>query len=204
MSGIRWPVCFEAIVAGLSPKQQVFVSAYIGEANRNATEAARIAGYAHAHVQGPRLLAKVSVQAAIDAHLAEIKRKGIALHQNRVDALVERHNKLEQVIAERAADAWLADVPGGKTGLVVKNLKSVKHVYEADPEDEKGKAYQVTVEQWESSIDTGLLRELREHEKQVAQELGEWTEKSEEKHVGDPDRPIEFVYREFRAPASES
>jgi hypothetical protein len=34
----------------------------------------------------------------------------------------------------------------------------------------------VTVEEYQ--VDTGLLKELREHEKQAAQELGQWSEKA--------------------------
>jgi hypothetical protein len=36
--------------------------------------------------------------------------------------------------------------------------------------------YPNIVEEYE--VDTGLLKELREHEKQAAQELGQWSEKS--------------------------
>lgn len=166
-------------LAGLSPKQLVFVAAYIGEASHNATEAARIAGYAHPNKQGPALLVNLGIQQAITEHLAHVKQQGIALKQNRIDELVARHNLMKQVIAERAAHPHLVDVPGGSTGLVVKHLKSVKHVYERDPDDHDSETRQFIVEQWESAVDTGLLKELREHEKQVAQERGEWTEKSE-------------------------
>lgn len=168
----------------LSAKQATFVSAYIGEAKGNATEAARIAGYKHPGQQGHDLLKKLEIKAAIDEHMAEVKRQGIALRENRVEELANRHKLLKRVIAERAESEYLADVPGGSTGLVVKQLKSFKHVYERDPNDPDSKAHQVTVEQWESSVDTGLLRELREHERQIAQELGEWTEKSEIKNTG--------------------
>ena len=148
-------------MANISPKQRVFVSAYLGEANRNATEAARIAGYAHPNKQGPALLVNLGVREAIDEQIAEIERRGIAIHQNRVDALAERHRLLERVIAERAEE-MSAETPGGGTGLLVRRFKvtrqGVLHEY---------------------AVDTGLLGELREHEKQIAQELGEWVDKQQ-------------------------
>jgi phage terminase small subunit len=163
----------------MNAKQQVFVSAYIGPAKKNATEAARIAGYKQPQMHGWRLMQNDDVKAAIAAHLAAIDRQGIAHQQNRIDALVRRHRLLEQVVNERAADAFVADVPGGKTGLIVKQLKRVKHIYLPDPDDEDGRASVEVEDQWEAAVDTGLLKELRDHEKQVAQELGEWTEKRE-------------------------
>jgi len=54
----------------LNFKQRLFVEAYIGEANGNATEAARIAGYAHPNTQGPRLLVNVCVQAQVARRLS--------------------------------------------------------------------------------------------------------------------------------------
>jgi hypothetical protein len=56
----------------LSPKQRAFVEAYLK--CWNASEAARQAGYkGQANVVGPRLLANVSIAAAIEARLAELK-----------------------------------------------------------------------------------------------------------------------------------
>lgn len=112
--------------------------------------------------------------------LAEkIKAEGIANKQNRIDAYNRRWQYLEQIRQARADDEWLADVPGGKTGLVVKQLKTVKHQYIPDPDDEDGKPSSMVVEMWESAVDTGLLREWRELEKQAAQDVGQWTEKKE-------------------------
>lgn len=152
------------------------MAAYIGVAKKNATEAARIAGYQHPMQQGSRLLRNIEIAAAVEEHLAEVKRQGIAKQQNRVDALVERHRLLNQIVAERAADPFYGDVAGGKTGLVMKRLKNVTVVYEKDPDDPNSKAHQATVERWEVEDNIALLREMREHEKQVAQELGEWAE----------------------------
>ena len=72
---------------------------------------------------------------------------------------------MTEVIRQRAVN--LKDVPGGgNTGLLVRQVKGIG----------KGEDFQV-VEEY--AVDTGLLRELREHEKQAAIELGEWTEKQD-------------------------
>ena len=129
-------------------------------------------------------MGNVGVQAAIAEYLAEVKSRGIAFRQNRIDAANARHKLMEQVIAERAADPNNADVPGGTTGIVVKQLKHVTHIYEKDPNDANSKPRRVSVEVWESSVDTALMKSMLDHEKQVAQELGEWTEKSEVHNTG--------------------
>ena len=150
----------------------MFVAAYLGEANRNATEAARIAGYAHPVQQGPRLLGNVGIKTAIDEHLSNIERQGILVQQNRINGLAERHKLLLQVIEERAED-MRAETPGGGTGMLVRRIKETK----IGPRHEY-------------AVDTGLLRELRELERHIAQELGEWAEKSEVTHSGNDERPI--------------
>jgi hypothetical protein len=73
---------------------------------------------------------------------------------------MDRWEKMKAVMAARAAD--MADVPGGASGLLVRQYKQI------------GK---VKVEEY--AVDTGLLRELRAHERQAAQELGQWMEKSD-------------------------
>ena len=67
---------------GLSPKQRAFVSEYL--IDRNATQAAVRAGYSRktANEQGARLLANVSVRAAIDAAQADLAfRAGVTAEQ---------------------------------------------------------------------------------------------------------------------------
>lgn len=44
----------------LTNKQKAFIDAYCGQAKMNATEAARMAGYKHPHVQGAQNLSKLS------------------------------------------------------------------------------------------------------------------------------------------------
>ncbi|MCC6875165.1 MAG: terminase small subunit [Sandaracinaceae bacterium] len=60
------------------PKRRAFVLAYIGEAQGNATEAARRAGYAVPDPEGARLLGDARVRAAIEAMRAPVERAAIA------------------------------------------------------------------------------------------------------------------------------
>ena len=92
--------------------------------------------------------------------------KGIADRVNRVAALDDRWNRMKHVINERAVDPQMQDVAGGKTGLLVHQVKGIG----------KGEDFQV-IDLY--MVDAGLLKEMREHEKQTAQELGQWTEKQE-------------------------
>lgn len=53
----------------LTTKQELFVSAYLGPANGNATEAARMAGYKTPHPEGFRLLRNPTIAARVKEHL---------------------------------------------------------------------------------------------------------------------------------------
>ena len=90
-----------------------------------------------------------------------VKAEGIANRQNRIDRHVDIDQRLWQVVSERAADPTLAGVPGGTTGLIVRQLKQVGAGREAQ-----------LVEEF--AIDTGLERAIRANMQQVAQELGQW------------------------------
>jgi hypothetical protein len=112
----------------------------------------------------PEFKAKVE---SISAELGDAMLKyAIARRVRRVKALDARQKKMLQVIDERSTDPKMADVPGGVTGLIVHDVKGVG----------KGEDYhEVDI----YSVDVPLLRELREHEKQAAMELGQWAEKRE-------------------------
>ncbi len=84
----------------------------------------------------------------------------------RLEEATRRHDKLNQIIKERSEDPDLQDVPGGKTGLLTREVKVIG----------QGRAQQVV---FEFSIDAILLAELRALEVQVAKELGEWAERRE-------------------------
>lgn len=85
--------------------------------------------------------------------------RGIASVKRRVQAQDDRWRRMQSVIDARAEEH--KDVKGGESGLLVKRLRSIG----------SGDSQQV-VEEYE--VDTGLLAELRAHEKQAAQELGQW------------------------------
>ncbi|MHB1131667.1 MAG: hypothetical protein ACYC4L_04695 [Chloroflexota bacterium] len=99
------------------------------------------------------------------AERAAIVARGIADRQNRVDALNDRWRRMQRVIEARAdqhekADLEASPAAGASSGLMVLTIKYL-------PSGSR-------VEEW--AVDTGLLKELREHEKQAAQELGQWSE----------------------------
>jgi hypothetical protein len=110
---------------------------------------------------------------------------------SRVCALEDRWLRLQQVIVERAASAEMQRVPGGRTGLLTHAVKGIG----------AGENFQV-VDAYD--VDASLLREMREIEKQAAQEVGQWTEKHE--HTGADGSPlaIEPAFEELRKlPADE-
>jgi hypothetical protein len=104
---------------------------------------------------------------------AEIRGKGLVELRNRVDALNKRWNRLHRVIDERAKDETMT-APGADTGLLMRTWKQIGSGDSA-----------VIVEEYQ--VDTGLLKALLDHEKQAAQELGQWSEKARVEQG-----PIEF------------
>jgi hypothetical protein len=102
------------------------------------------------------------------AWAAEIEQEGIANRQNRVNALNERWRLMQQVIEARAADESMTG-PGHETGLLVRTYKPGKYR---------------NVEEYR--VDAALLAELRAHEKQAAEELGQWTKKTDVTSGGKP------------------
>lgn len=159
----------------LSLKQQKFVSAYLGVANGNGTQAARLAGYAGDDLQlgviSAQNLVKPSIASAIEAGRAAIRAEGIAFKQNRIDAQNRRWQAMVRVIDERAA-FHDGDAPGAGTGLLVRSYKGLG----------SGDALRI-YEEW--AVDTGLLAELRQLEQHTAKELGQWSDKAEIAHTVD-------------------
>jgi hypothetical protein len=90
----------------------------------------------------------------------QLTAEGIANRKNRVAAQNDRWRKMQQIVVERAADKANEKVPGWQTGLLVHRRKQIGG----------GESAQV-VDEYE--VDTGLLKELREHEKLTAEELGQ-------------------------------
>ena len=144
----------------------------------NATKAYIGAGYSAngARTGAARLYAKAAVCARIRQIQETLSTGTIALEISsrnaRVAALQERWDRLragvDLILRQRGAE--MADVPGGASGLLVR--------------DYKGKKADRSV----SRIDPGvasLLAELRAHERQAAEELEQWKTHVEEHKVID-------------------
>ena len=97
---------------------------------------------------------------------AVARRYALGHKANRMARLQRRADALDRVIAERAADPAMQNVPGGKTGLLVRTVKVIG-------------AGENAREVAEYRVDTGLLKEMRELEQQAAQEAGDWVEKGQ-------------------------
>ena len=109
-----------------------------------------------------------------------VRRRGIADREKRIDALADRHRRMCQVMAERAADPRMASIPGGRTGLVVitdwkEILLPIGDGSKATDRDGDESASRATIPTMVPihEVDTGLLKELRAHEQQAAQEVGQ-------------------------------
>lgn len=88
------------------------------------------------------------------------RRYAIGRKSRRMREMDRRWRAMRAVIDERAASPEMLGVPGGSSGLLVRTVKVVG----------SGPAAQ-TVEEF--AVDTGLLREIREVEKQAAAEAGD-------------------------------
>jgi hypothetical protein len=142
----------------------------------NATLAYIAAGYSRngAAQSGARLMRDARIRARVDEikrHIAvKLTNYSIREVDARVRALQDRWDGMLRIIAARAADPDIRKAPGGETGLLVRTLKQLG----------RGEESQIVEE---FALDTGLLKELREHERQAAQELGQWAERTE--HSGE-------------------
>jgi phage terminase small subunit len=152
----------------LTNKQFEFVAAYLGKANKNATEAARIAGYAHPLVQGPRLLGNVRIESAIQEWQYEVKTASITEQTHRIAILDDLAKRLVQLVNERAAEMD-GEVAGGGTGLLVRQIKPTL----ASVDKDGTRHYEID---YEYKMDAAVPKELRETLKQAAIEIGEWSE----------------------------
>jgi Helix-turn-helix of insertion element transposase len=106
-----------------------------------------------------------------------VQAEGVAILSNRLAGYNDRWRKLNQVIQERARDAQMQGVPGGKTGMLAHTLKSIG-----------AGEFATTIDVYE--VDTGVLKELRSLEEQAARELGQWSDKTDITSKGGP---LKFV-----------
>lgn len=177
----------------LTDKQRAFVSFYLGEARMNATKAAAMAGYRVPRQSGSECLTNPVIAAEIKAAQDELRAEGIAAKANRISDYAELRQRLWSVIEDRAKEYGDKGAPddvmgrfvlgsdgrviGGASGLVVKKLNVVGG----------GRSAKVIEEH---QLDTGLITQLLNVDKQAAQELGEWSEK---RQITGPDEgPIEI------------
>lgn len=117
--------------------------------------------------QEPRFAERVEEHKA--AWREQVTQTGIAMMEQRVATLNDLHARMLTVIAERSDDPAMQHVPGGKTGLLVHQMKAI------------GTGQNQTVID-EYVFDAALVREIRAHQEQVAKELGQWIDRREEKH----------------------
>ena len=93
-----------------------------------------------------------------------MRREPIAKRRYRLRKLGELEQRAWTVVTERADDPDIAHVPGGKSGMVVRQIKIVG----------TGK---MAREVEEYAYDTGLSRDLQAIYEQGAKEVGDWQER---------------------------
>jgi alpha-D-ribose 1-methylphosphonate 5-triphosphate synthase subunit PhnG len=146
----------------------------------------------------PFTIAKWKQRPDVKARVAELTqifadkalKEGLAQRDRRVAVLFQYHEKLRQIVDERAADPEMATIPGGKTGLVTRQMKGIG----------KGKEFRL-VEHFVP--DTRLVKELRACGEQIARELGQWQERVEVEDAGLADRLARARQREPLEPVTE-
>ena len=131
--------------------------------------------------QHPDFIARVAERR--EAHRCAIEAKGLADRDNRLKGYQDRYDRLQRVIEARAADPTMADVPGGKEGVLVREVKFVK-VFEVlvRPDGDETVPAMPTKQYREVavySVDTGMLKEMDHLAKQAAEDLGQWVTKGE-------------------------
>jgi len=89
-------------------------------------------------------------------------RYSIAQQDKRIADMDDRWRRMRQLIDARAEELNGA-VPGGETGLLVRQIKLSNTGIQVE----------------EFAVDTGLLKEMRALEEQVAKELGQYADKPE-------------------------
>ncbi len=138
--------------------------------------------------------------ARVDLHTQtlyeRIVKKGAADKQKRIAGMVERLHLYWDLIEARAADGRETLKAAGVPDEAARALRSLFGRGDLPPGVELGlltKTYKqigkVLHEEW--AVDTGLLAEMRALEKQIAQELGEWTDRADVTSKGE--RILSFV-----------
>lgn len=161
-----------------NPRHEAFAK-FVAQ-GKSKREAAIAAGYSEssASTVGGNLWKKVDINRRIGELSAQVAEAfvekttqlmdlQIATALRRVHALDARWHKLQQVISERANDPAMAKVPGGTTGLLVREIRTVG----------SGPSAKLIPEY---TLDAVLLKEMRAHEELAAKQLGQWQGKGDE------------------------
>jgi hypothetical protein len=106
----------------------------------------------------PKFAARI--EELLDDFRRTVRSHGIAVKERRIAAEVDVLERLQTIILERAEKAP-DNVPGAKTGLLVKRARTITN----------GKTAKI-VEEW--ALDTGLLKAKLAAERHLAIELGQW------------------------------
>lgn len=109
---------------------------------------------------------KARIHEIIVAFQAESLQFAIADKMKRVEVLNKVWEDLQKVKDERAISPEMRTVAGGKTGLLVRTIKSVR-----DGEESR------VVEEY--AVDRSLIRSIVEVEEQAARQLGQWQDKQD-------------------------
>lgn len=159
----------------LSPKQQVFVEEYLR--TWNATEAARRAEYAHANVQGSRLLVNVSIAAEIQRRVDEI-----AMSANEVLLRLAEQARAEySVYLTPEGTVDFARLVGDGKGHLVKGIKDTAQGRNIEFHDAQaalvqiGKHHKLFTEKVEVEH-SGTVEITADERAQAAKELEKWNE----------------------------
>lgn len=132
---------------------------------------------------------RLRVARIINEATARAHAEGVMTVAGRVQRYKDRLDALDRIVTERAADPALANVPGGKTGFVYLEPMLVK-VYDTSGQfTEQMAALDTPPEQLTSAkrdilvhvakVDLATMSEMRQIEKQAAQDQGQWSEKHE-------------------------
>jgi hypothetical protein len=159
------------VSALLNPREEAFCLAYVqkGASRGNATAAYLEAGFTtKSRSMASRAACAMKKEPPIARRIKELierdTRKGmqvlISEREERLRRLQDRCDRMDAIIEARARKMG-AEIEGGESGLFVRDYKG---------QNANRAVYK---------LDDTLLRELRAHEQQAAQELGQWTERRE-------------------------
>lgn len=135
----------------------------------------------------PEFAARVAEH--VEALEAAVSRYRIAKRRERVKVLDDLQTRYLTLLDERG-EAMEGEVPGGGTGTMARQVKQI------------GAGDNATVIT-EYVVETGISHEIRALQKQAAQELGQWSEKSTVEHAGGIRREYVLVTEAGESPLTQ-